>query len=60
MLEIILKKLGVKSIEEYFDNEKKRMGQFSDCETEYKSKLLDLADDEFDFFKNYCIENNVF
>lgn len=49
MLERILEKLGVKSMDEFWENEKKIRDEHKGMGLERKSPLLKLSDEEMDF-----------
>lgn len=49
MLERILEKLGAKSMDEFWENEKKIRDKYKGLGIERKSLLLKLSDEEMDF-----------
>ena len=49
MLERILEKLGVKSMDEFWEKEKKIRDEYKGMGIERKSPLLKLSDEEMDF-----------
>ena len=59
MLERILEKLGVASIDELVDREKKFLEKFKGMEAERKNPFLVLSREELDFMINYTQKMNI-
>lgn len=59
MLEIILKKLGFDSVEEFFNSEKKYIDDCNGMEVDRPNPLSVLTFDEIDFFQEYVNSNNL-
>lgn len=59
MLDGILKKLGVSSLEEFFKREDEFLKRFDGLEIEYESSLSKLTIQELDFVDDYIVEHRA-
>ena len=55
MLEQILRKLGCKTLDEFFENEKRLLEKYAGMEIERKNPLLRLSDEELDYWGNVVL-----
>ena len=59
MLEKILKKLGVNTIQEFIDSERKIAEKYKGYEIERANPFSKLTSEESMWLKNYVIENGI-